>query len=281
MTTTIFTSLLGPICETYYKYAYTQTLQQYDINTYSNYGFSTSFSLNFGFEIYEPLDLNNIQIQSGVFTVQSAFYLYPNIQQTYSTYFSIQNNQQWVLQDLPVSGIGTVQYVSKILPVTISLYQGISSVLGIASSFATNGIPYDSNLDIQDSIIRQFESSYVQNNSLSILILFNLNNVTFTGVSTNWSVLKTSLYTYEVLSYRINNGYGQYYSSLANNTFLNKTLNINTKELNFLYQSTYQDVYNWMNNLTWTPSFTVWFQANKTTLNVFILQFLSQFFGIS
>jgi hypothetical protein len=229
MTTTIFTSLLGPICEAYYKYAYTQTLQQYDINTYSNYGFSTSFSLNFGFEIYEPLDLNNIQIQSGVFTVQSAFYLYPNIQQTYSTYFSIQNNQQWVLQDLPVSGIGTVQYVSKILPVTISLYQGISSVLGIASSFATNGIPYDSNLDIQDNIIRQFESSYVQNNSLSILILFNLNNVTFTGVSTNWSVLKTSLYTYEVLSYRINNGYGQYYSSLANNTFLNKTLNINTK----------------------------------------------------
>jgi hypothetical protein len=279
MTTTIITSLLGSICEAYYKYAYTQVLQQYDINTYTNYGFSTDFSLNFGFELYEPVDINNIQLQSGVFTNQSTFILYPALSN--NNYFSVQNNGQFALQELPMNGIGTINYVSKILPITISLFQGVSSVLGIASNFATNGIPYDSEFDIESSLIRQFESSYIQNSSLSILILFNLDNVIFSGISTNWSALETSLYTYEILSYRVNNGYGQFYSSLANNEFLNKTLNINTPQLNFLYQTTYSNVYNWINNLTWTPDFLTWFSVNKSTLNTFVLQFLSDFFQIS
>jgi len=155
--------------------------------------------------------------------------------------------------------------------------------VGIASNFLTNGIPYDNTINIKDSIIRQFENTYyLQGTSLSILLLVNFANTTITGISTNWNVLKTSLYSYEVLSYRVNNGYGQFYSSQANTYFLqNKVVNLNTKQLSQFYTATYINVYNWINFLTWTPDFLTWFASNKTTLNYFLLKFLSDYFNIT
>jgi len=280
MTTTIFTSLLGPICEMYYKYNATLAIQQENKNTYLNYGFNTNFSINFGFEIYNPFDINNIKIQPGIFTYQSTYNVYPP---NYNTqyYFSINNNNNWVLQDLPVNGIGTVTYNASTLPLIIYLIQNGNSLVGIASNFLTNGIPYNSSYEIGDQIIRKFEDEYINNSTSSMLIFVDFFNTTITGISTNWAVLPSSIYSYRVMSYRINNGYGQYYSLLANNSFLNNQLSVDTNTERNIYEGTYGNVYNWINNLVWTPDFNTWFQSNKYSLNYYLLKFLSDYFQIS
>jgi hypothetical protein len=79
MTTSIITNLLGPICELYYKYEKAMEIQSANINTLRNYGFSTSFALNYGFEIYEPFDVNNIKLQPGVFTYNNTYNVLPNL----------------------------------------------------------------------------------------------------------------------------------------------------------------------------------------------------------
>ena len=83
------------------------------------------------------------------------------------------------------------------------------------------------------------------------------------------------------MSYRINNGYGQYYSLLANNSFLNNQLSVDTNTERNIYEGTYGNVYNWINNLVWTPDFNTWFQSNKSSLNYYLLKFLSDYFQIS
>lgn len=280
MTTTIFTSLLGPICEMYYKYNATLAIQQENKNTYLNYGFNTNFSINFGFEIYNPFDINNIKIQPGIYTYQSTYNVYPP---NYNTqyYFSINNNNNWVLQDLPVNGIGTVTYNASTLPLIIYLIQNGNSLVGIASNFLTNGIPYNSSYEIDDQIIRKFEDEYINNSTSSMLIFVDFFNTTITGISTNWAALPSSIYSYRVMSYRINNGYGQYYSLLANNSFLNNQLSVDTNTERNIYEGTYGNVYNWINNLVWTPDFNTWFQSNKSSLNYYLLKFLSDYFQIS
>jgi len=280
MTTTIFTSLLGPICEMYYKYIATLTIQQENKNTYLNYGFNTGFSINFGFEIYQPFDMNNIKIQPGIFTYQSTYNVYPQNYNTQS-YFSISNNNQWTLQDLPLNGIGTVIYNSSTLPLTIYLKQNGSILTGIASSIITNGIPYNNSYEIDDQITRKFDDLYLADSTSSMLIFIDFDNVTITGISTNWNVLPSSNYSYRIVSYRINNGYGQYYSLLANNSFLNNQLFVNTNIERNIYESTYGNVYNWINNITWVPDFSTWFQNNKSSLNYYILKFLSDYFQIN
>jgi hypothetical protein len=280
MTTNIFTSLLGSICEMYYKYNATLVIQQKNQNTYLNYGFNTNFSINFGFEIYNPFDINNIKIQPGIYTYQSTYNVYPP---NYNTqyYFSIINNNNWVLQDLPVSGIGTVTYNTSTLPLIIYLIQNNNSLVGIASNFLTNGIPYNSSYEIDDQIIRKFEDEYINNSTSSMLIFVDFFNTTITGISTNWTALPSSIYSYRVMSYRINNGYGQYYSLLANNSFLNNQLLVDTNIERNIYEGTYGNVYNWINNLVWIPDFNTWFQNNKSSLNYYLLKFLSDYFQIS
>jgi hypothetical protein len=280
MTTTIFTSLLGPICEMYYKYNGALVIQQQNKNTYLNYGFNTQFSINFGFEVYQPFDLNNIKIQPGVYTYQSAYNAYPSNYNTQS-YFSISNNNNWVLQDLPINGIGTVIYNSSTLPLMIYLKQNGNALTGIASNFLTSGIPYSTSYDIDDQIMRKFDDIYLADSASSMLIFVDFYNTTITGISTNWTVLPSSSYSYRIVSYRINNGYGQYYSLLANNSFLNNQIIVNTNIETNVYESTYGNVYNWINNLPWTPDFNTWFQNNKSSLNYYVLKFLSDYFQIS
>jgi hypothetical protein len=279
MTTTVITSLLGPICEMYYKYMATLDIQQQNKNTYLNYGFNTDFSLNFGFEIYKPLDINDIKVQPGVFTTQAKYTVYPDYNA--QSYFSISNNNSWVLQDLPTSGIGTVVYNSVTMPIIVYIKQSGSSLIGLASSFATNGIPYNSSYDIDNQISRQFGDSYLEDSSTSVLIFIDFSNATISGMSTNWTVLPSSYYSYRIMSYRINNGYGQFYSLVANNSFLNEQFSLGLKTKSSIYESTYGNMFNWINNLTWNPNFNTWFQNNKSSLDPYILRFLSDYFQIS
>lgn len=279
MTTTIITNTLGPFCELYYKYKESQNIQQQNFNTLRNYGFNTSFSVNFGFELYSPFDINNIKLMPGVYTYNDKYYVSPDLSST--TTLSISNNNNFVIQDLPDYGIGTVRYQDMILPVVINIQQNGSSIAGVASNYLTYGVPYDKNFNLKDGIIRQFESDWINSDTLSMLIFINLQDTTFTGINTSWYVSDTSLYNIEDRSYRINNGYGQFYSALANFAFQGANLTINTQQLNTMYQITYSQVYNWINYLDWTPDFLTWFAANKNSLDSFILQFLSEYFGIT
>ena len=176
MTTSIFTTLIEPFCELFYKYKKATDLQQANINTIRNYGFSTSYALNFGFEIYNPFDLTNIQIQPGVFTYQSSFSVSPSNLLTATV---INSSNQIYLSDLPSVGIGTVTYENFTLPIQVSISQNGSSIQGISSSFATNGIPYFSNSKIDDQITRQFESAFANDETLTSLMFVYLENVTF------------------------------------------------------------------------------------------------------
>jgi len=159
MTTSIILTMIEPMCELFYKDQKTVDIQNANKNTFRNYGFSTSFAINFGFEPPHTIDLNNIILQPGVFTNQNQFSVYPNLE--INTSIGVSNNI--VFQDLPTSGIGTVNYVNKILPIQISIHQGINSVLGVASSIMQ--VPYDSHFDISQPIIRSFESNIIDNSS--------------------------------------------------------------------------------------------------------------------
>jgi hypothetical protein len=277
MTTSIITNLLGPICELYYKYEKALEIQSANINTLRNYGFSTSFALNYGFELYEPFDLNSIKLQPGVFTYNDTYNVFPNLSS--STTVDVQKLIK--IQELPVSGIGTVSYVDKTLPIQISIKQNTSSIIGIASAFETDGVPYDNVYNLNDSIIRTFESSLVNDSNLQILILLNLENTTLQGNQYNWQALPTSLYRANIQSFRVDNGYGQFYSFSANNAFIAPNLYLNTSISTSLYNTTYMNVYNWANTLTWDPDFDTWYAANSSSLPFFLHQFLVDYFGLS
>jgi hypothetical protein len=277
MTTSIITNLISPMCELFYKYQTTIGIQSATINTIRNFGFSTNYSLNFGFELYQPFDFNNIKLQPGVFTYQSNYYVLP----TLSTSQTISVQNLIYLQDLPASLSSTVNYQNKTLPISITIQQSGSSIIGIASNYYTNGIPYNSNSAIDSNVIRNFESGITTTVGLSILILANLENVTFAGISSSWTVQPTSLYTYEIISYRYNNGFGQFYSYLANNSFISNNLIVNFNEYNRLFNSTYAIVYDWVNYLTWIPNFTTWYASNKSTLPTFVHRFLVDYFSLS
>lgn len=111
MTTSIITNLLGPMCEMFYKYKTSLDIYEANINTIRGYGYNTSFSLNFGFEIFEPLDINNISLQPGVFTTQSVFATLPDL--SVLTKIGVANSIS--LQELPGSGSGLATYVGKTL----------------------------------------------------------------------------------------------------------------------------------------------------------------------
>ena len=277
MTTSIITDLLGPICELFYKYQSSLQIKDYTINTLRNYGFSTISSLNYGFELNLPFDLNNIQLQPGVLTSSSVYNVYPNL----SSNFVIDVNNLIEIQDLPASGIGTVRYVDRTLPIKISLTQNANTLVGIASAFQTNGIPIENYYQLNTEITRAFESEYVNDSSLSGLVFVNMEDVYLQGTKTNWVALPSSLYNTDIESFRVDNGYGQYYSFQANQAFLNPNILNATGITTGLYNSTYENVYNWKNYLTWEPDFQSWYDLNKETLPVFLRQFLQDYFGLN
>jgi len=277
MTTSIITNLLGPICELYYKYEKAMEIQSANINTLRNYGFSTSFALNYGFELYEPFNINDIKLQPGVFTYNNVYNVLPNLES--STTIDIQKIIK--LQELPVSGIGTVNYVNKTLPIQISIQQDSTSIIGIASAYETDGVPYDNVYNLNETVIRNFESSLINDPALSILILLNLEYTTIEGNQYNWNALPTSLYKANVQSFRFDNGYGQFYSFSENNSFVGPNLYLNTTISTSLYNTTYMNVYYWANTLTWYPDFETWYSLNSNTLPYFLHQFLIDYFGLS
>ena len=277
MTTSIITNLLEPICELYYKYQTALSIQSANINTARNYGFSTSFALNYGFELFEPFDLNNIKLQPGVFTYNNAYYTAPDLNT--ETTIDVQNIIK--LQDLPTSGVGTVSYANQTLPIKISIKQNSASIIGIASAYETEGIPYDNTFNLNEPTIRSFESSLVTDPELAILILLNIEDATFTGNQYNWSVTPSALYKANIQTYRFDNGFGQFYSFNANNSFIGPDQYLNTSISTSLYNSTYMNVYNWANTLSWNPDFQTWYDAYSSTLPYFLHKFLIDYFGLS
>ena len=277
MTTSIITNLLGPICELYYKYEKSLSIQSANINTLRNHGFSTSFALNYGFELFEPFDLNDIKLQPGVFTYNNSYYVSPDL----SSETTVNVQKIIKLQDLPVFGIGTVNYVNQTLPIKISIKQNTSSIIGIASSFETDGIPYSNLFNLNEPTIRSFESSMISDPELSVLVLLNIEDATFTGNQYNWSAEPSSLYKAEIQTFRYDNGYGQFYSFSANSSFIPSDLYVDTTISTNLYNSTYMNVYNWANTLSWEPDFQTWYAANSSTLPFFLHKFLVDYFSLS
>ncbi len=276
MTTSIITNLIEPMCELFYKHKKGLEIARANTNTIRNYGFSTSYSLNFGFSLYEPFVIDDIKLQPGVFTTNSNYQLAPNLDN--SKTLSVLN--QIVFSDLPQSGIGTLIYRNKTLPISISIQQSGNSIVGIASDYLTNGIPYDKDENLDNQIIRSFESDYTDDSTLTALIFVDIEDATFVGINTTWSVVPTSLYSYRQEDFRYNNGYGQFFSALANDSFIKSTIATNDTEATNLYNCTYMNVYNWINNLTWSPDFLTWYNANPNLVPRFTQQFLNEYFGI-
>lgn len=274
MTTTIILSMIEPMCELFYKNQKTVDIKMANDNTFRNYGFSTSYAINFGFELPQTININDLQIQPGVFSLENQFQAYPDINVT--TSIDLVNNI--VLQDLPPGGIGTVSYENKVLPIKISLHQGVGSILGIASAIIN--VPYDNQMDISSPIIRDFESNLFFDPTLSMLVFVNFENVEITGVSTNWSASPTSLYNTHIHSYRYNNGYGQFYSYNASRSFIHNTVGVSTS-FTQLENITYMNVYNWVNLLDWEPDFESWYTVNKSLVPDFTQKFLLDYFNVS
>lgn len=276
MTTSIITNLIEPMCELFYKYKKGLEIARANVNTLRNYGFSTDYALNFGFSVYEPFKMDDIKLQPGVFTTSSTYYLQPDLNNAQS--FSAIN--QIVFSDLPQSGIGTLNYRNKTLPVSISIQQNVSTVVGIASDYLTNGIPYDKNENLDTQVLRSFESDYADDSTLTALIFVDFEDVSITGINTDWSIAPTSLYSYRQENFRYNNGYGQFFSGLANNSFIRTAVNLPSLEFTNLYNCTYMNVYNWINNLTWEPDFITWYNANPNLVPRFTAQFINEYFNI-
>lgn len=274
MTTSIILTMIEPMCELFYKNQKAAEIKTANDNTFRCYGFSTSFAVNFGFELPHSLDVNNLQIQPGVIFSQNQFLAYPNVNSTTSV--SLTNNI--VLQDLPETGIGTVNYQEKTLPIEVLLHQGINSVIGIASAIMS--VPYDSSLNITDSIVRDFESNLVFDSAFSALVFVNFENAEITGIGTNWVLAPTSLYSTDIRSYRYNNGYGQFYSYSASRSFASVSVGVSTLNPQ-LENVTYMNVYNWVNLLDWQPNFSDWYSINKNLVPVFTQRFLFEYFNIS
>jgi hypothetical protein len=116
---------------------------------------------------------------------------------------------------------------------------------------------------------------------LSVLVLLNIEDATFTGNQYNWSAEPSSLYKAEIQTFRYDNGYGQFYSFSANSSFIPSDLYVDTTISTNLYNSTYMNVYNWANTLSWEPDFQTWYAANSSTLPFFLHKFLVDYFSLS
>lgn len=278
MTTSIFTNLIEPFCELFYKYKKGVELQQANINTLRNYGFTTTYALNFGFEVYEPFSISDIKLQPGVFTYFSSYSALPTNLANSTT---INVNNEIYLSDLPVSGIGTITYKNSTLPLTISIKQNGSSIIGIASNFGTNGIPYELSSSSDEQITRLYESDFANSETSTGLIFVYLEDATFRGTKTNWTIDPTSLYSYKINSFRYNNGFGQFGSFEANNSFVRVNLSTSPIIFSVLFSCTYMNVYNWANNLVWEPDFVSWYSLNKILIPPFIREFLSDYFDVN
>jgi len=132
--------------------------------------------------------------------------------------------------------------------------------------------------DIQ--LITQNLQNYIDEETNSILVLFNFENVNVVGFNSNWSISNDSFYSAEVFNYTINNGFGQFGSILANKTFAKNTTNYITKDIQNAFESTYAIVYNWKNNLDWNNNFDAWYNLNKSYLNQYLQKFMTEFFGL-
>jgi len=185
-----------------------------------------------------------------------------------------------VLSGLSTSSFSTVSYIDKTFPIVISIQAIGSTVIGVASNYATNGWPYSIDESINENIVRQFESDYVNQNSLSALIFLNFKDVTMNGITTQWTAQTTSIYSADVNSYRYNNGFGQFFSYPANVAFIPNMTGVSTKNYSELYTSTYSMVYNWINYLSWSPDFTTWYSINYGLVPEFTRKFLQDYFSI-
>lgn len=270
MTTTIFANLIAPFCELYYKTKASNDIQQYYINTIRNYG-SVDGAINFGFEPVQQIPYNQFftpNISLGVFTINNAF----NFQNS----FSVSNSLK-----LPeVQSVGIITYINKTLPVVISISTSGNQVIGFTTGYLTGGIPYNSNSSIDQNIIRNYESSFVQNYSNSILIFYNFQNATIVSGSGSTSLTPNSLYSYQIKSYRTINGYGQFNSLIANQSFIPNSISTSSADINSIYKTAYALVYNWKNLLTWSPDFNAWYSINSSSTNIFLKKFLQDYFGI-
>jgi hypothetical protein len=276
MTTEIITDLINPMCEFFYKFERTLDIYQANINTIRNYSLSSSDNINFGFEIFQPIEINAIKIQPGVLTTNGQFNVFPNI--SLSTTIDIQNSI--VLSGLSTSSFSTVSYTDKTFPIVISIQAIGSTVVGIASNYATNGWPYSIDEAINANIVRQFESDYVNQNTFSALIFLTFKDVTINGISTQWTAQTTSIYNADINSYRYNNGFGQFFSYPANAAFIPNMTGVSTRNYSELYTSTYSMVYNWINHLSWSPDFTTWYSVNYELVPEFTRKFLHDYFSL-
>jgi hypothetical protein len=264
MTTTIFTNLLEPFCELYYKMLESYEIQQKTINCIRNYGAQNN-TLNFGFEIKQPITFDKVfspTIQLGVFTTNSRF-KFQNEFTSIGSYITLPE----------MSGI--ITYKNKTLPLIVNLSVSQGSVAAFTTTILTNGVPYDSNFYVDQKMIQKFESEYCLNDSNSILIFVNFQDSTVIQTGQGPTLTNNSLFDCKVLSYRILNGYGQFNSVVANQTFINL---IQSKDLDSTYEMTYSFVYNWRNSLAWNPDFNTWYAANQNSVNIFIQKFITDYF---
>jgi hypothetical protein len=265
MTTTIFTNLIGPICELYYKSLASQNIQQQTIDSFRNYRGNNV--LNFGFEIQEPItNVFTPTLQLGVFT--------SNYLLKYQS--SVLLNSNITMPE--VSGISTVQYINKTLPIVISLSIA-DSVIGFTTASLTNGYTYTTNSNTDQNIIRNFETTYALNTSNCILYFIDFVNAYVTLQSGILTLDPKSTFKYRVVSLRSTSGIGAFNSYSANQNFTSRATSQDTKSTNSTYEVAYGSVYNWKNNLTWPSGFSTWYSINSSSINVFIQKFLHDYFG--
>jgi hypothetical protein len=265
MTTTIFTDLIGPICELYYKSVKSQIIQQQTIDSFRNY--QTNNTLNFGFEIQEPIsNIFTPTLQLGVFTSNNTL--------KYQSSLICTSNVT-----MPeIIGTSLVQYINKTLPIIINLSIA-DNVVGFTTAFLTNGYTYTTDKNIDANIIRNFESQYTLNTSNCILFFVDFNNAYLSSQSGALVLDSKSTFKYRIYSNRSTNGIGEFNSLTANQCFTVRSTTTDTQAINSTYQVAYGAIYNWKNNLTWPTGFSTWYGINSSSLNIFIQKFLHDFFG--
>jgi len=270
MTTTIITDLIGAFCEVYYKTLATQSIADKNSNTIKNFGFNTTNSINFGFEIAYPININSINLQFGVLTNNNGFVFNQSPTLNNNIYFN----------DLPSSGVSTARYKNKLFPVIINISPNGNNIYAFSTSILSNGHLLNNDQNTKKQLIRNFENSFSEDQNNTILILFEFKDVNLIGYNSGWTVQNTSLYSYDVYNYTINNGFGQFGSFLANNFFVANNQSFVPNDIQNSFQSAYALVYNWKNNLDWNNMFNTWYQNNKYSLNIFLQKFLTDFFGL-
>jgi hypothetical protein len=265
MTTSIFTNLIEPFCELFYKSVQSSNVQQQTIDSFRNY--NADNTLNFGFELYEPLtDIFSPTIQLGVFTTNNIL--------TYQSNFDCTSNI--IMPDVGLNS--TVQYVNKTLPIVVNLIIN-NSVIGVTTAFLTGGYPYDSSDQTDNNIIRLFESYYTLNTTRSILYFVDFVNA-YLYNNGNLALNSNSVYKYRVFSMRTTNGLGQFNSLTANQNFSSKATSVDSQAVSSAYEVAYASVYNWKNNLTWPSGFSTWYSINSSLISIFTQKFLHDYFNL-